>query len=118
MEHVGPRGSQFHLRANVYPERLFLHFDAVSSSAPSLNVSTPQTMMEMSRVAGEGGWGWVGNSALASDRPGFKSCPSFAEMCESGTLTSMSLDLNYFENEKIKAFDTEQGPRMSLCCSP
>ena len=60
MEHVGPRGSQFHLRANVYPERLFLHFDAVSSSAPSLNVSTPQTMMEMSRVAGEGGGGGGG----------------------------------------------------------
>lgn len=116
MEHVGPRGSQFHLKANVYPERLFLHFDAVSSSAPSLNVSTPQTMMEMSRVAGEEAG--EGNSALASDRPGFKSCPPFAEMCESGTLTSMSLDLNYFENEKIKAFDTEQGPRMSLSCSP
>ena len=73
-------------------------------------------MMEMSRVAGEEVG--EGNSALASGRPGFKSCPSFAEMCESGTLTSMSLDLNYFENEKIKAFDTEQGPRMSLSCSP
>lgn len=57
-------------------------------------------MMEMSRVAGE-----EENSALASDRPGFKSCPTFAEMCESGTLTSMSLDLNYFENEKIKVFE-------------
>lgn len=92
-----------------------MHFEAVSSSAPSLNVLTPQTMMEMSRVAGEERGK---NSPLASDRPGFKSCPTFAEMCESGTLTSMSLDLNYFENEKIKAFDTEQEPRMSLSCSP
>lgn len=81
-----------------------MHFDAVSSSAPSLNVPTPQTMMEMRRVAGEERGK---NSALASDRPGFRSCPSFAEMWKSGTLTSMRLDLNYVENEKIKAFDTE-----------
>ena len=59
-------------RGSSYILRLF---PLVFFPAPSLNVPIPRTMMEINRVAGEES----GNdSALASERLGFKPCLLFA----------------------------------------